>query len=387
MIIKDEAQNLPLSLGPLTGLFEEMVVVDTGSIDQSPQIAAAYGATVVYLTWPGDFSKARNFGISQMKSDYILWLDADNSLTLTDVSRLRSYLTVEPVILRATEVVIPQGDRLWQKRVFPNSPEAFFTGSVHEQITHPAHWPVLDTPVEIRHWGYADAAAARGKGQRNLELLLSAKETLEGDFYYLYQTGRTLVNLRGFKEAESFLEKASLAWDGQTDVPPPGVNPSIWCHTFILLSQVRSKLGKAKGALDALLYLCRSRPTYGLGRYYLGRFLYDDGNYEQASKQLSKALVYGCGDKGWGADPIKTAFSAASILAKALERLGEVQKAAMAWRQACSLNPQHPEPYVALAQSLMATGDQAQAKEFLELAISIAPAHRKAINLYSALEV
>jgi glycosyltransferase involved in cell wall biosynthesis len=385
MIIKDEAKNLPLSLGPLSGLFEEMVVVDTGSTDQSPEMAAAYGAAVVHLAWPGDFSKARNFGLNRLTTDYILWLDADNSITMAGVNCLRDRLTGEPAVLRATEVVVPQGDRLWQKRVFPNSPEAFFIGSIHEQLTHPPHWPVLDTQAEIRHWGYADAASARLKGQRNLELLLTAPETLEGDFYYLYQTGRTLANLRALKEAEFFLTKAAKAWDDQGESAPGDLNPSIWCHALILLSQVKTKLGKTDEALETLFYLCRHSPAYGPGRYYLGRYYYEAGNFSDAAKQLSKALVFGCGDKGWGADEAKNAFSAASMLAKALEKTGENQKAAAAWRTAASLNPEHPEPYVALAESLMAAGDQRQAKEFLELAISLAPAHRRARNLYGSL--
>ncbi|MDR1487795.1 MAG: hypothetical protein LBT62_07400, partial [Deltaproteobacteria bacterium] len=207
-----------------------------------------------------------------------------------------------------------------------------------------------------------------------------------GDFYHLYQTGRTLANLRYFKEAQNYLEQTASAWDGQGE-PPPEVNPSLWSHSLILLSHVTTKLGKFDQAQEALFALCRARPTYGPGRSHLGRFFYEAGNYVDAAKQFSKALAWGCGDKDWGADPAKNAFIAASMLAKSLENTGELQKASAAWRTAVSLNPQHPEPYVALAESYMAGGDKVHAKEFLERAIALAPAHRRAKNLYGALEV
>ena len=122
MIMKNEAHNLPYSLGPMAGLFDEMVVVDTGSTDASPEMAAAYGAKVFHMEWPDDFSLARNFGLERMSSDFILWLDADNSHTVTDLAMIRDRLSSGGLVFTATEVVVPQGDRLWQKRVFANSP-------------------------------------------------------------------------------------------------------------------------------------------------------------------------------------------------------------------------------------------------------------------------
>jgi hypothetical protein len=291
MIVKNEAKNLPVSLGPLAALFEQVVVVDTGSTDGTASMAAGYGAEVASFRWCGDFSAARNHGLGLMRTDHVMWLDADNSLGRADLGAIRDQLSGGPQILVATEVVVPQGDTLWQKRVFYNSREARFVGTVHEQLTHPASWPVVRTAARIRHWGYAEAEGARRKGQRNLELLISAPETAAGELYHLYQTGRTLMNLRYLAQAEEYLARAAwgpefwpealageegrsegelagegdsgkLAGEGESGeaggsgesrgpwAPHPSwqENPALWSHALLLLSQVQAKMGKARAA-------------------------------------------------------------------------------------------------------------------------------------------
>ncbi|MDR2442454.1 MAG: glycosyltransferase [Deltaproteobacteria bacterium] len=387
MIVKNEADNLPHSLGPLVGHFEQIVVVDTGSNDRTTEMAAGYGAHVVDFVWCDDFSAARNFAIKQMTTDYILWLDADNSLTLADLGHIRDRLTFEPIVLMATEVVVPQGDRLWQKRVFPNHKDAFFVGTVHEQLSHPAQWPVMDCGAQIRHWGYSDANAARRKGQRNLELLVAAPETAAGDFYYLYQTGRTLMNLKYLKEAEVYLSRAAYDPLKTLTTESEQPNPSLWSHALILLSQVRTRLSRNVEAEDALRDLCLARPDYGPGRAYLGKFLYDSQRFEEAIEELAAAINLGCGDPGWGADPTALGFRTACLLARSREKLGHMTQAWRAWRMASGYCPSHPEPYVAMAESYLAEGDSNQAKKLLDIAISLAPAHRRALSLSMALEV
>jgi cytochrome c-type biogenesis protein CcmH/NrfG len=98
-----------------------------------------------------------------------------------------------------------------------------------------------------------------------------------------------------------------------------------------------------------------------------------------------RALALGCGDPGWGADPVKLGFAAASQLAKASLALGRPRGARKAWEEAVRLNPAHPEPYVALAESSMTEGDPAKAKLLLAEAIRLAPGHRRARIMEAAL--
>ena len=78
LIARDEAANLPPCLGPLAGLCHELVMVDTGSVDSTQQVAAAQGARVVEFPWCDSFAAARNASIDAATGGWIFWLDADD---------------------------------------------------------------------------------------------------------------------------------------------------------------------------------------------------------------------------------------------------------------------------------------------------------------------
>jgi glycosyltransferase involved in cell wall biosynthesis len=80
MIVRDEEHSLPLCLNSAGGLFDEIVVVDTGSVDRTGEVARSLGATVVDSPWCDDFSSARNMALSLCTCEYIFWLDADEVL-------------------------------------------------------------------------------------------------------------------------------------------------------------------------------------------------------------------------------------------------------------------------------------------------------------------
>ncbi|MBI4795231.1 MAG: glycosyltransferase family 2 protein [Deltaproteobacteria bacterium] len=127
MIVKNEAGNLPRSLAPLLPYVDEAVVVDTGSTDGTPELAASLGARVHHFAWSHDFAEARNFSLDQATGDWIMWLDGDNRVAEEDAALLKS-LVQRPLdaVLWATEILEPGGGRLLQKRVFPRRPEIRF---------------------------------------------------------------------------------------------------------------------------------------------------------------------------------------------------------------------------------------------------------------------
>ncbi|MDR2611353.1 MAG: glycosyltransferase [Deltaproteobacteria bacterium] len=375
MIIRDEAENLPKSLAPVMSLCDEAVVVDTGSRDGSKALARSYGARVFDFPWRGDFAAARNQALCSARTDYVLWLDADNNIPPAGFEALREALPPvngPPAVLMCAERVLPQGDLLWQKRVFPKSPGVLFRGTVHEQLTHPEWMAVRLVDAEITHWGYADPAEARRKGERNLRLLLEAPGTLEGDFYHLYQTGRTLMNLRRFAEARGFLQRAAQS---QT------ANMSLWSHAVILLSECWKHLGDQARAEAALRSLAAMRPGYGPGRYFLGRLLYGTGKAAEAGPELAAALELGLADPGWGASPERLSFTCASLLGRILSESGDEAGAERAYRRALGFSPANPEPRVALAELALVAGRTVQARELLGKALELAPFHRKARHL------
>jgi len=72
MILCDEAANLAKSLGPVRDCFDEVVVVDTGSTDDTKGLARSYGARVIEIEWPNDFAVARNVSLEAAAGDWIM---------------------------------------------------------------------------------------------------------------------------------------------------------------------------------------------------------------------------------------------------------------------------------------------------------------------------
>ena len=80
MIVKNEEANLPACLESVRGLFDEIIIVDTGSTDHTKEIAAAFGAKVFEFTWVDSFAAARNECLRHATGNWIFWMDADDRL-------------------------------------------------------------------------------------------------------------------------------------------------------------------------------------------------------------------------------------------------------------------------------------------------------------------
>ena len=78
MIVRDEQDHLAKCLESVRELFEEIVIVDTGSADRTKEIAREFGAKVFDFVWIDDFAAARNEALSHATCDYAFWLDADD---------------------------------------------------------------------------------------------------------------------------------------------------------------------------------------------------------------------------------------------------------------------------------------------------------------------
>src|SRR5262245_37269575 len=83
LIVRDEEAHLADCLATVSRIADEIVVVDTGSRDCTPDIARAYGARVVARPWADDFSQARNAALECATGAWILYVDADERVALT----------------------------------------------------------------------------------------------------------------------------------------------------------------------------------------------------------------------------------------------------------------------------------------------------------------
>lgn len=88
MIVRDEEAQLETCLASISGLVDEIIIADTGSVDGTGALARRYTDKIFDFPWTDDFAAARNFSFSRAAMDYILWLDADDVLLPADRLRL-----------------------------------------------------------------------------------------------------------------------------------------------------------------------------------------------------------------------------------------------------------------------------------------------------------
>ena len=92
VIVKNEENNLPSWLNCVKRFADEIIVVDTGSTDNSKKIAADANAKVFDFKWQNDFAAAKNFAIDKAKGEWICFLDADETITKATIDKVRPLL-------------------------------------------------------------------------------------------------------------------------------------------------------------------------------------------------------------------------------------------------------------------------------------------------------
>ena len=99
MIVKNEKDTLGRCLESVKDIVDEIVIVDTGSSDETKEIAGRFTSNIYDFEWIDDFSAARNYSFSKATKDYIMWLDADDVIMEEDAIKIkRLKATVEPIV-------------------------------------------------------------------------------------------------------------------------------------------------------------------------------------------------------------------------------------------------------------------------------------------------
>jgi len=187
MIVKNESANLPRCLQSAKSFVDEIIVVDTGSQDDTVAIASQFGAKVYTFEWCNDFSAARNVSLAQATGEWILVLDADEELIAQ--SRLTpDQINSSPDILayrvqwtnaNVKESLTP----LYPTRLFRNLPELRYISRFHEQIVYQEkpfthHQAEYLQGFKILHYGNGEDVLAR-KYQRNISILENIRQEEE----------------------------------------------------------------------------------------------------------------------------------------------------------------------------------------------------------------
>jgi glycosyltransferase involved in cell wall biosynthesis len=187
MVVKNEERHLPRCLDSVQGLAGELIVVDTGSTDGTPAIAARRGARVIPLDFTiVDFAVARNHAIASASGRWILMLDADETLNRAGVPLIETLVARNENagyyferLNHASDSEQPTTD--YVVRLFPNRPNYRYRGRVHETIDASilaAGGRLHTTGIRIDHYFASDREARRAKNRWYIEIL---KEEIAAD--------------------------------------------------------------------------------------------------------------------------------------------------------------------------------------------------------------
>jgi glycosyltransferase involved in cell wall biosynthesis len=229
LIVRDEARHLPDCLTSLRDVVDDIVVVDTGSVDDSPAIAAAHGARVFHRPWDDDFAAARNAALNRCESEWILYIDADERLDPVPRAMVEALLAGVPevafrLLLRPWTGATPYREyRLWR-----NDPRIRFEGVIHEKVV-PAihavadadHRPIGVCDLLLTHVGYEGDQTR--KHHRNLPLLRRQVRVEPGNVFNWHHLARVLAGLGRHRQSERVLRHAIEVTRAKSVTDPNGV--------------------------------------------------------------------------------------------------------------------------------------------------------------------
>lgn len=211
MIVKDEEKNIKRCLESIKEIADEIIIVDTGSKDNTVEIAKEYNAKIIFHNWNNDFSEVRNISLNQATKNWILFLDADEEIDKEDGLKLKNILKtnlhLEAFYLRLINIIdkVEIGDSI-VLRVFKNNPKYRFEGKIHEQVigciqSNSGINSIGSTDIKIKHYGYdPNLVNMDNKQNRNINILLSYNQN-EKDGYFYYSLGNEYAGIKDYKKA------------------------------------------------------------------------------------------------------------------------------------------------------------------------------------------
>jgi len=213
VIARDEAHNLPRLLASSKPWVGETILVDTGSLDDTAEIATRLGARVLHRPWQNSFATARNHSLEQATLPWALVLDADEELVVTDPAGLLQALqsdhkayAIDCHDLRddGTYAVAPL------LRLFQHAdPEMRYEGTVHEQLMGVARGHVAvvrATFMHFRHDGHtASVLVTRNKDERNLSLARAQVTAATQEPFAWFCLGQALLTVSNRDRQEQAL--------------------------------------------------------------------------------------------------------------------------------------------------------------------------------------
>ncbi|PEQ46863.1 glycosyltransferase [Bacillus cereus] len=204
MIVKNEEANLEQCLESVEEIVDEIIIVDTGSIDRTKEIALRWTPHVLDLEWSNDFAAARNYSFQQATKDYIFWLDADDVLLPQDRQKLLEFKKTADGTIGAVSMVyhtlfdehnnvITSTNRL---RLLKRNKNFKWTGMVHEDVNTLDNYSCYYSDIVVTHTRKGSSS------DRNLKIYeMAVKEGKKFSAQDFFHYARELQAHKRYEEA------------------------------------------------------------------------------------------------------------------------------------------------------------------------------------------
>ena len=410
LIVKNEVGQVKRAVDSARAFSHHIIVNDTGSSDGTQSVLDALGVTWFQSAWENDFAKARNLCLEKVKTPWVFWMDADDSVPEETTEVLKELALTPPEKMYGFEVVNTErpvskegkitGARFLQIRLFPSHSQIRFQGRVHEQIEPSARALGLSSeyrPLPIYHHGYQTQAIRQIKARRNLELMLQDPKRLAADPSFAHSLGDAYYILEEW-------EKGIEAYRRTRELPGcESLHNDIYREVPMEIGVGYLKLKRWPEAETALLQAYREKPEKTEAPYHLALVCEATGRRDEALEWCQKVLdtprpysgtvnrydniqnntllksaelMYAKGDWEASLKHLKNLQSREPALVepyywrgKIYRKQGKVLEAVKTWIKGLGLNPAAMEDlYKELLQALEETRQTEMYKEVLRLA-------------------
>ncbi len=318
MIVKDEEEVLGRCLQSVQGVFDEIYITDTGSHDNTPRIAAQFTPFVFRFPWRQDFAAARNASFAPARTDYIMWLDADDVLL---PQARQALLDLKPRLgeadcwyLRYDAAFDAHGNvtlHFRRERIVRRSCGFVWEGAVHETLQ--VSGTAAQADISVTH-----LRAAHKEQGRNLRI-----------FARLFADGKTPCSRQKYYFARE-LEDSGL-YDTAACAYEWFLRGSGWAEDKICacrgLARCHAACGRRQEQLEALLRSFAYAPPRAETCCCVGRFFVEEGNWKQAVFWFRLALRAGKADAGGFVCPDASGYIPYMWLCVCYDKLGDIPRA------------------------------------------------------------
>jgi GT2 family glycosyltransferase/tetratricopeptide (TPR) repeat protein/2-polyprenyl-3-methyl-5-hydroxy-6-metoxy-1,4-benzoquinol methylase len=379
MIARNNARTIRAALESVRDWMDEMIVVDTGSTDATPQIAASLGARVYHFPWRDDFSAARNESLKYARGKWIFYMDSDDVIDRENGRGLRDLAlgTHAPNNMGYIVSVLCPGEGrnadfdttvVTHVKLFRNLPQIRFDRYIHEQIIQSIRGIEGDiqfTKLFVVHSGYdRSPEGQKQKIERDLRLLHKELNDRPEDQFTLFNLGMTYANIGKYDEAIGYLER-SIAQSSPSE--------SQVRKAYALLGGAWARLTNLEKALQSYMKGLELFPLDDELRFQQAGTLHELGHLAESERTYLHLIEVREEQHFTSVDVGIATFKARQNLAAVYKEMGDIARAEEQWQSIVQEVPKYPEGWSGLADNLTQQGKHREALRAHEELVQLEP--------------